>query len=115
MTSQAQAASPLPGVRGLAFLGFPLHPAGKPSDDRAAHLFDVTVPMLFLQGTRDALADLVLLRRLVGKLGARATLHLFEDADHSFHAPARSGRNDRMVMNQMLDVFATWMQGLNRI
>src|ERR1700686_986715 len=70
MTSQAQAASPLPGVRGLAFLGFPLHPAGKPSDDRAAHLFDITIPMLFLQGTRDALADLVLLRRLVGKLGA---------------------------------------------
>jgi uncharacterized protein len=109
MTSQAQAASPLPGVLGLAFLGFPLHPAGKPSDERATHLFDVTIPMLFLQGTRDKLADLPLLRRLVEKLGSRASLHLFEGADHSFHVPARSGRNDGMVMDELLDVLASWM------
>src|SRR6266540_4564407 len=84
MTSQAQAASPLPGVRGLVFLGFPLHPAGRPSAERAAHLFAVQIPMLFLQGTRDALADLQLLQPLAGELGARATLKLFQDADHSF-------------------------------
>jgi uncharacterized protein len=114
MTSQAQAASPLPGVLGLAFLGFPLHPAGKPSDERAAHLFDVTIPMLFLQGTRDKLADLPLLRRLVDKLGSRASLHLFEDADHSFHVPVRSGRNDRMVMGELLDVLASWMYRLTQ-
>lgn len=112
MTSQAQAASPLPRVQGLAFLGFPLHPAGKPSDQRAAHLFDVTIPMLFLQGTRDKLADLPLPRRLVDKLGSRASLHLFEDADHSFHVPVRSGRNDRMVMGELLDAIVSWMYRL---
>ena len=110
MTSQAQAASPLPGVRGLAFLGFPLHPAGKPSDARAEHLFDVHVPLLFLQGTRDALAELTLLRPLVDKLGARATLKLFEDADHSFHVPARTGRKDPQVRGEILDALAAWVE-----
>ncbi len=108
MTSQAQAASPLPGVRGLAFLGFPLHPAGKPSDERAEHLSDVKIPMLFLQGTRDALADVKLLKPVIKRLGARASLELFEDADHSFHVPARSGRKDADVRRAMLDAFAEW-------
>jgi predicted alpha/beta-hydrolase family hydrolase len=108
MTSQAQAASPLPGVRGLAFLGFPLHPAGKPSDERAAHLSAVRVPMLFLQGTNDALADLALLRPMTQRLGARATLRVFQDADHSFHVPARSGRKDADVMRELLDALAQW-------
>jgi uncharacterized protein len=108
MTSQAQAASPLPGVRGLAFLGFPLHPAGRPSHDRGDHLFDVHIPMLFLQGTRDALAELQELEPLCEALGRRATLRLFTDADHSFHVPARSGRTDREVRGAMLDAFAAW-------
>ena len=110
MTSQAQATSPLPGVRGLVFLGFPLHPAGRPSDERAAHLFDVQVPMLFLQGTRDQLADLSLLQTLVGKLGARATLKLFHDADHSFHVPARSGRKDSEIIAEMAQTLAEWIE-----
>lgn len=108
--AQAQAGSPMPGVRGLAFLGFPLHPAGKPSDERAAHLADVTVPMLFLQGTRDELADLALLEPLVKRLGARATLQLFDDADHSFHVPARTGRKDSQVLDDVLDALAQWIQ-----
>jgi uncharacterized protein len=108
MTSQAQAELPLPGVRGLAFLGFPLHPSGRPSDQRGAHLFDVTVPMLFLQGTRDALADLTLLRPLIDKLGPRASLQPFQDADHSFHVPARTGRKDADVRAGMLDALAAW-------
>jgi predicted alpha/beta-hydrolase family hydrolase len=112
MTSQAQAASPLPGVRGLAFLGFPLHPAGKPSEERAAHLDDVHIPMLFLQGTHDALADLALLRPVTGRLNDRATLRLFQDADHSFHVPARSGRKDADVMHDLLDALATWIGSL---
>ena len=98
MTSQAQAASPLSGVHGVMFLGFPLHPAGRPSDERGAHLFAVQIPMLFVQGTRDQLADLQLLQALVGELGARVTLKLFQDADHSFHVPARTGRNDSEIM-----------------
>ena len=110
MTSQAQAKAALPGVRGLAFLGFPLHPAGKPSDDRAEHLFDVKIPMLFLQGTRDALAELSLLRPLVERLGKRATLKLFEDADHSFHVPAKTGRKDAEVRSEMLDTLAAWIR-----
>jgi len=114
MTSQAQALDPLPGVVGLAFLGFPLHPAGKPGDERAQHLFDVNVPMLFLQGTRDELADLSLLQPLVKKLGERATLKLFDDADHSFHVPARSGRKDAQVMAEMLDAFVGWIDTLLR-
>jgi uncharacterized protein len=108
MTSQAQAASPLPGVRGLAFLGFPLHPAGRPSNERGEHLFAVRVPMLLLQGTRDQLADLELLRPLSERLGARASLRLFQDADHSFHVPARSGRKDADVRREMMDALAAW-------
>lgn len=107
MTSQAEALAPL-GVKGLAFFGFPLHAAGKPSDERAAHLFDVRVPMLFLQGTRDSLADVSLLKPLVKKLGKRATLHLVDEADHSFHVPARSGRRDDDVRSETLDGFAAW-------
>lgn len=109
MTSQAQAQSPLPSVRGLAFIGFPLHPAAKPSDERAAHLSEVTVPMLFLQGTRDELARLDRLQPLMERLGSRATLHLFEHADHSFHVLARSGRNDAQVMDELLETMATWI------
>jgi uncharacterized protein len=109
MTSQAQAIAPLPGVQGLAFLGFPLHPAGKPSSDRAKHLSDVRIPMLLLQGTRDALAELTLLEPVVKNLGALATLHLVKDADHSFHVLARSGRKDREVMAEVLDAFAAWV------
>jgi hypothetical protein len=108
MTSQAQAASPLPRVQGLAFLGFPLHPSGRPSEDRGKHLSDVQVPLLFLQGTRDALADLPLLRQLIGRLGERATLQLIEDADHSFHVRARTGRKDAEVRAKILDAFAAW-------
>ena len=114
MSSQAQAASPLPGVRGLAFLGFPLHAAGKPSDDRAKHLFDVQVPMLFLQGTRDQLADPALVQPLVKKLGPRATLEAIEDADHSFHVPARTGRKDAQVRAAMMDALARWIDSLPR-
>jgi len=109
MTSQAQAKAPLAGVIGLAFFGFPLHPAGKPSSDRADHLADVRVPMLFLQGTNDKLAELSLLKPVVARLGPRATLHLVEAADHSFHVPARSGRNDREIMGEVLDLFAAWI------
>ena len=108
MTSQAQAIEALPGVHGLAFLGFPLHPAGKPSSDRAKHLVDVNVPMLFLQGTRDALAELDLLEPVVKNLGKSAKLHLVKEADHSFHVLVRSGRNDREVMAEVLDAFAAW-------
>jgi predicted alpha/beta-hydrolase family hydrolase len=110
MASQAQAASALPGVHGLIFLGFPLHPAGRPSDERADHLAKVQVPMLFLQGTRDELAQLDLLQHLVQQLGQRATLRLFEQADHSFHVPASSGRKDAEVRAQMLQVLADWTQ-----
>ena len=109
MTSQAQAVAPLPGVRGLVFLGFPLHPAGKPSDERAAHLGNVQIPMLFMQGTRDDLADLPLLKTLAGQLGARATLKLFQDADHSFHVPARTGRKDSEIRVAMADALADWI------
>jgi predicted alpha/beta-hydrolase family hydrolase len=108
MTSQAQAASPLPGVRGLALLGFPLHASGKPSDERAAHLFAIEMPILFLQGTRDALADVGLMQALVRKLGARATLVLLEGADHSWHVPARSGRKDADMMAEALDALTAW-------
>jgi uncharacterized protein len=109
MTSQAQAASALPGVRGLVFLGFPLHPPGQPGDERAKHLFDVQIPMLFLQGTRDEFARLDLLEPLCERLGPRATLKPFPDADHSFHVPARSGRKDSEVLKEMLDTIANWI------
>ena len=110
MTSQAQAIEPLPGVKGLAFIGFPLHPAGKPSAERAEHLREVKIPMLFLQGTRDELAKLELLQPLIDRLGARATLKLLQDADHSFHVPARTGRKDAEVRAEMLDAMATWIE-----
>ncbi len=109
MTSQAQAAAPLAGGRGLAFLGFPLHPAGKPSEQRATHLYDIRIPMLFMQGTRDNLAQLPLMEHLTQALGTRASLKLFEHADHSFHVSVRSGRNDRDVMREVLDVLAAWI------
>jgi predicted alpha/beta-hydrolase family hydrolase len=109
MTSQAQAATPLEGVHGLAFFGFPLHPAGKPSSDRAKHLGDIRIPMLFLQGSRDSLAELSLLEPVVKSLKRLASLHVVKDADHSFHVPARSGRKDSEVMNEILDAFANWV------
>jgi hypothetical protein len=108
MTSQAQAKAPLAGVAGLVFFGFPLHAAGKPSSDRAEHLADVKIPMLFLQGTNDKLAEIDLLKPVLKKLGALATLHLVDAADHSFHVPARSGRKDSEVMIDMLDAFVAW-------
>ena len=114
MTSQAQALAPLAGVRGLVFLGFPLHPAGKPSSDRAKHLADIRVPMLFLQGTRDALAELQLLEPVVKSLGSLAGLHLVKEADHSFHVLARSGRNHREVLDEVLDAFAAWLDDILR-
>jgi uncharacterized protein len=113
MTSQAQAIAPLAGIHGLAFLGFPLHPAGKPSSDRAKHLADVHIPMLFLQGTRDTLAETTLLELVVAGLGPSASLHLVRDADHSFHVLARSGRKDREVMNEILDVFVAWIASID--
>ena len=108
MTSQAQAAATLPGVCGLAFFGFPLHPSGQPSRERGKHLSDVQVPMLFLQGTRDTLALRDQIEPLCKALGRRATLRFFADADHSFHVPAKSGRKDAQVMSEMLDAFAAW-------
>ena len=109
MTSQAQALEPLPDVRGLAFVGFPLHPAGKPGTDRGAHLREVRIPMLFLQGTRDDLADLGLLRPIVEDLG-QATLHVVEDADHSFHVRKKSGRTGAEVIDELARTFARWAQ-----
>jgi len=108
MTSQAQAEIPLPHVGGLVFFGFPLHPAKQPSIDRGAHLFQVKIPMLFLQGTRDTLAELTLIEPLAERLGKLATLTLLEAADHSFHVPARSGRTDVQVRSEMLGSLATW-------
>jgi len=112
MTSQAQAQGPLPGVRGLVFLAFPLHPAGKPGTERAAHLHEIGIPMLFIQGTRDELAALDLLRPLVEELGSRAALHLLQEADHSFHVPARSGRADADVRREAFGALSEWLQGL---
>ena len=115
MTSQAQALGPLEQVRGLVYLGFPLHPAGKPSDERAKHLFDVRIPMLFLQGTRDELADLKLLEPVCQKLAQMnkgVTLKLFAEADHSFHVPARTGRKDADVRNELLDFMAEWIAAI---
>lgn len=112
MTSQAQAAQPLHGVRGIAFLGFPLHPAGRPSVERAKHLADVALPMLFLQGTRDELANLELIRQETARLGNRARLHVVDGADHSFHVLVRSGRNDAQVREELADTMARWIDGL---
>ena len=108
MTSSAAATSPLPGVRGLAFLGFPLHPPNRPADTRAAHLNDVQLPMLFLQGTRDDLADLGLIRGVCDRLGARATLHVVDDADHSFRVPKRAGRSAEDVIAELARATADW-------
>jgi predicted alpha/beta-hydrolase family hydrolase len=108
MTSLAQAKEPLAGVRGVVFVGFPLHPAGKPSTDRGAHLERVAVPMLFLQGTRDALADLALLTPICRQLGPRAEVQVFEDADHSFHVRKSSGRTDAQVLEELAARIATW-------
>ena len=112
MTSQAQALSPLPSVRGLIFLGFPLHPTGKPSDERAKHLFEVQIPMLFLQGTRDELATQSLLEGVCQKLEPRSTLQWWKDADHSFHVPAKTGRKDEQVLSEILDFLKGWIEGL---
>ncbi len=109
MTSQAQSIAPLAGVRGLALLGFPLHPTGKPSIARAEHLSDIQVPMLFVQGTRDSLAELKLLEPVVKSLGGLASLHLVQEADHSFHVPKRTGRDDAQVMTEVLDALAAWI------
>jgi hypothetical protein len=109
MTSQAQATEPLEGVDGLIFLGFPLHASGKPSVARAEHLLEIRVPMLFVQGTRDKLAELSLLRSVVQKIGVRATLCLVDEADHAFHVLARSGRTADDVMGGMLDALASWV------
>lgn len=114
MTSQAQAISPLPNVRGLVFFGFPLHPAGKPGVERASHLDEVTAPMLFLQGSRDALARLDLLNAVVARLASCATLHLAEAADHSFHAPAKTGRKDADILAEILDAACAWIFARSR-
>jgi predicted alpha/beta-hydrolase family hydrolase len=108
MTSQAQAKSPLPGVLGLAFLGFPLHPAKRPSAERAQHLFDIQLPLLFLQGTRDELAELSLLQRLGEQLGTNATLQLTEDANHSFQVPARTGRKSPEIITELVHALRDW-------
>jgi len=112
MTSQAQSLAPLPGVRGLAFLGFPLHPAGRPADTRAEHLTRVQIPMLFLQGTRDALAERSLLEALITRHGPRASVCWLDEADHSFHVAARSGRNEAQVRSTLCAALCTWMEGL---
>ena len=112
MTSQAQAVEPLPGVRGLVFVGFPLHPPGKPSNERARHLDDVGVPMLFLTGSRDEFAEMALIRTVVERLGKRATLEVIDDAVHSLHVPARSGRRDPDVRAHAAAITASWAQAL---
>ena len=112
MTSQAQSDDPLPGVRGLAFLGFPLHPPGQPSESRAEHLARVQIEMLFLQGTRDDFARLELIQPVVSRLGDKARLQLFPDADHSFHVPARSGRTDAEVRGDLTRTLAAWIQSV---
>ncbi|SDM39420.1 alpha/beta family hydrolase [Polaromonas sp. JS666] len=109
MSTQAQAAEPLPGVKGLVLLGFPLHPAGKPSTERAAHLEGVKLPMLFLQGTRDGLADLELITQTTAGLGNKASLYIVDGADHAFHVLVRSGRTDAQVREELCDTMAAWM------
>jgi predicted alpha/beta-hydrolase family hydrolase len=113
MTSQAQAEAPLQAVRGLAFLGFPLHPAGKPGIERAEHLARVQIPMLFVSGSRDALAELDLLGPVVAALGDRATLHVVIDADHSLKVPAKSGRTSAQAEAEALDALADWMSQMS--
>ena len=111
MTSQAAAQQPLEGVRGLVFFGFPLHPPNRPGTKRAEHLAKVTVPMLFLQGTRDTLADLKLLRPICAELGKRATLHVIETADHSFHVLKKSGHSDEEALRELAETTARWAEG----
>jgi len=113
MTSQAQAEDPLPRVVGLAFIGFPLHPAGKPSDERAKHLGSVRIPMLFLQGTNDKLADLSLLQPVIASLGQLASLQQFEAADHSFHVPVRSGRSDAELRSALVLALTRWIDAVS--
>jgi predicted alpha/beta-hydrolase family hydrolase len=113
ITSQAQAREPLPGVRGIFFLGFPLHAARRPDAARAEHLAQVALPLLFLQGTRDALADLSLLRPAIARLGARAALHVVEDADHSFRVPKRSGRSEQDVLAGLADGIVAWAEEIS--
>jgi uncharacterized protein len=110
MSSQAQAKSALPGVLGLAFLGFPLHPAKQPSDERAQHLFEVKTPLLFLQGDRDELANLGLLQTLVERLGTRATLKLIPNANHSYRVPARTGRSEAQIMSELVKTVDDWIR-----
>jgi predicted alpha/beta-hydrolase family hydrolase len=112
MTSQAAAERPLDGVRGLVLLGFPLHPPGRPGTKRADHLAKVNVPMLFLQGTRDTLAELTLLRPICAKLGPRATLHVIETADHSFHVLKSSGKSDEEVLRELVETVVSWAEGI---
>lgn len=113
MTSLAASEAPLPGVRGIAFLGFPLHPAGRPGSERAAHLERVELPMLFVQGSRDELADLGLLRPICARLGARATLHVVDGGDHSFRVLKRSGRTDAEALEEVADAVGSWLRGLD--
>ncbi len=115
MTSTAACRDPLPGVRGLVFFGFPLHAPGKPSDERGRHLFEVNLPMLFLQGTRDQLADLTLLRPLCDRLGKRARLHVIDGADHSFHVPKKSGRTDQDVLNELGEAAAYFSRQISKL
>jgi predicted alpha/beta-hydrolase family hydrolase len=115
MTSQAQSLQPLPNVRGLVFFAFPLHPAGKPSDERATHLTNIDIPMLFIQGTNDDLASLELLHPVIERLGTRATLKLLEHADHSFHVPARTGRRDPQVREEALRAAVEWMSSASAL
>jgi uncharacterized protein len=115
MTSQAQSLDPLPNVRGLVFLAFPLHPAGKPSDERAEHLANIGIPMLFIQGSNDDLASLDLLHPVIERLGNRATLKLLDQADHSFHVPARTGRRDPQVREEALRAAVDWMRSVSHL
>jgi predicted alpha/beta-hydrolase family hydrolase len=115
MTSQAAAQRPLGGVRGIVFFGFPLHPPNRPGTKRAEHLANVTVPMLFLQGTRDTLADLKLLRPICANLGPLATLHILEKADHSFHVLKSSGKTDEEVLRELAETAASWAEGMEEL
>src|SRR5467141_5090338 len=115
MTSQAAAQHPLDGVRGLVFFGFPLHPPNRPGTKRADHLTKVAIPMLFLQGTRDTFADLQLLRPVCTKLGSRATLHVIETANHSFHVLKKSGRSDAEVLRELAETTVSWAEGIEEI
>jgi hypothetical protein len=112
MTSTAQAEAALPGVRGLVFFGFPLHPPGKPGVTRADHLDRIEVPMLFLQGDRDEFAESILLRQVLRKLGRRATLHVVKDGDHSFGVPKRGGRTPEAVQVELADTVVQWWESI---